>query len=147
MFEMTEAIQEAINKNLPLEVGNLLKERLEQAELDADAIKTLQDKNTKQSAQLQEYIDRINKLNAEADKHKDLDEREKTISLREEVIKLREGHASERVFAMNNLVERVFANSKLKYHEHIDKTMVTVDGNGYTQQHVVPTDRTIEQES
>jgi len=83
MFEMQEEIREAIEKNLPQAVGEVLRKQLDRL----DKLETLHKTDTERITALSESIDgnekRIKKLIAELELSGDLDDREKAVAKRE----------------------------------------------------------------
>lgn len=75
--------QEIIKKNLPAQVGDVLKERLEQADKDVKLIDSLRVAN-------ESYVKKIQELNLIVDGYKEFDERNLNLEKREKEVSERE---------------------------------------------------------
>ena len=122
---INDDIKAAIDKNLSMEVGKALKERLELVEILEGRLRAsakLAEERTQlietQTAQLARAGDLVEK--AKALQLKDAEVTAKL--LRADLIALKEEHAKERVAEMRGLVLAVFANNQFKYQ---------VNDNGY----------------
>ena len=144
---MLQDIQDAINKNLPTQVGEALKKRLEQAD---QMERTLVTKS-----------ETINSLEATVKRLKDYEETSKNFAQRELVVAKAEREIevskavmketqcmTSRMLDMNKeIVLAVFANSKYKYTEKETKNFVTPSGSPpYPQVTTVTDVNTIETE-
>lgn len=78
-MELEKEIQESIKKNLPQQVGDVLKQRLEQADKDKEALKAALNLNETQSK-------RIEKLQSDIDKHNSISDRENQLKEREVIL-------------------------------------------------------------
>jgi len=141
-YELQEKIREAIDTSLPTEVGTALKQRLEQADRDAEAVVEMTEGIRKKNDIMQSQEHMIAELKANEKIAAELDAREREITLREKLIELKEQHANARVADMRSLVEAVFANNRFKY--SMTGQVPVADGNGcvYSQ----PTTRDVEGE-
>lgn len=134
---MKQEIQDIIRKNLPAEVGDVLRQELsELARLREETSKLAEEgkswrndacaaKNALEAAT--KRLGNIEKREADA-AAKDV-----TLTLREELVKLREAHAKERVDEMRGVVKDVFSNNRLKYSVPVavPGTNGIKDHNGY----------------
>ena len=115
---ISDDIRAAIDKNLSMEVGDLLKKRLE-------LVDDLEKKLAASEKLSKERVDRIAEQTATIAKAGDLDKRTQDLRakdlevtaklLRADLIALKEEHAKERVTEMRNLVSLVFQNHQFKY--------------------------------
>lgn len=129
-------IKDSISKNLPAQVGDVLKTRLEQAEKDAKAIIKLNEE-LKTKKELLDELSNINSdLNAKLHLHKLLDEREKTLEKREiryEVELLKKDIECQKLIAANTIAMMATVFRNPTYQEsHFKNNMVPVTQNGYT---------------
>lgn len=136
-----QEIRDLIEKNLPAQVGNVLRERLETAEKDAKTvtglnldIKRLQNENRVLNS-------RLAKQEAVEAREAGVTDREKVAAHREALIDLKEAHAKDKVAMMKSVVDSVFANNKYKYQE---SGTVPVVADGWPQ--IQPTSKTVESE-
>lgn len=130
---MQKEIQEAINKNLPQEVGAILQERLKKADEDAiriesleNSIKVLDDKNK----HLSNENSILNNLKIKQDT---LNKREQELNLKEEIVKLKETHSSERISELRNVVHAVFRNPTYTTSRNLYQNKDNYDQNGCIQ--------------
>lgn len=120
-------ITDAIAKNLPAAVSQTLVERLTRlAKLEAE------------NAALLKYRDEAIQLRNQAQKAELLAQREdavkssmQALSHREDLLKLREAHADEKVSLIRGVVTDVFANNRLKYTRN-ESSYDPMRGNGPT---------------
>lgn len=129
---MLADIQDAINKNLPTQVGEALKKRLEEA-----------DKNDRL---IVEYKAEETRLRAEVSRLKNLDDIAKTFATRESALvkaervleiaqavsKVRDEVTGNRLADLKEVVLAVFANSKFKYKEEGCNSSYTPAGSNNT---------------
>ncbi len=87
-MDIREDIQEAIAKQLPAQVGEVLRVRLEQAEKDAKANVSLTNMNNEQRREIQQLEARIAKRDAELKRAGDLDARAADLDTRERNMKI-----------------------------------------------------------
>jgi hypothetical protein len=80
---MISEFEEIIKKNLPAQVGEVLKKRLEQAEADANQVKNLE-------AQLVSRNNHVTGLEAKINEYKKLDERNAGLEAREKKVEIDE---------------------------------------------------------
>ena len=80
---MTEEIKLIIEKNLPAQVGDVLKTRLEQAERDAERVKQLEEESRNQRVQISSYQNAINSYKSFDDRNSKLNERDLAITEKE----------------------------------------------------------------
>ncbi len=80
---MEKEINDIIKKNLPAEVGSILKQRLEQAETDAETVES-------QKRQLKENSARFSDLNEQILAYQKLDERNSKLEERERAVENKE---------------------------------------------------------
>lgn len=115
MSNISADIQKAIEENLPGMVGKELQLVLKKAEEDAANLKL-----TKQLLDdCRDELGQLQKLNHDEmvvrGREAAVFEREKKLDIREEILKLKESHATERVTEIRNLTERVFMSNRLGY--------------------------------
>jgi len=117
-------LQDVINKNLPTAAGNLLRQRLEQADKDAAEVKILTSKletSQKTMATWQSSANEFSKaLAAYQARETQTAAREAAVlarEVRQELGELKVAEASSKVALMQDLVGRVFANNRMKYTE------------------------------
>ena len=116
-------VRKVIEENLPGQVGNVLKERLDQAETDAENLEAL--KNRVKTMQ-----DQIDALTKKADilkklklKKEELDEKEASLNLLQQVLEEKKKYMEERIADMKDIVKTVFQNNRFKY--DVTKDIVT----------------------
>jgi len=122
MADINAQIQDLIRQHLPEEVGATLRQRLADAEVDAQAVKHMEDdlRLLRQSVydlreQLSDIEAREKELAAKADVMTD---REKVVAVRElrmEMVEQKAQFAERRVADMKEVVGMVFANNRFKY--------------------------------
>lgn len=115
---MLAEIREIIEKNLPAQVGNALKERLDQAELDASECRRL-------AAEKKHIYEELGQLKATVKAFGSLEDRDKAVSEREAAVLKRELAADLNEFKVKaaesakadlfKLAECVFRNPRLVY--------------------------------
>jgi hypothetical protein len=82
-MELEKELQESIKKNLPQQVGETLKQRLEQADKDAAEVKRLNEKN-------EELAKNLIQKNVEIEEYRKLDIRNDSLESREKEIETKE---------------------------------------------------------
>ena len=80
---LDQDLKEAIGKHLPQAAGELLQERLKQADADAATVVTQKERLDNLLGQVRELEAKLRTVNEELGKHKALDKREEEISARE----------------------------------------------------------------
>ena len=80
---LDQDLKEAIGKHLPQAAGELLQERLKQADVDAALVVTQKERLDNLLGQVRELEAKLRTANEELGKHKALDKREEEISTRE----------------------------------------------------------------
>jgi HD-GYP domain-containing protein (c-di-GMP phosphodiesterase class II) len=110
---MEQEIKDIIAKNLPQHVGEVLKEKLEQADRDAVEIKrlySLLEKKEESIAKLEkqnhEFSLRLSQENALKDREQKLEDRERNLEI--EMLNLKLAESEKRNDIGNRLVETVF---------------------------------------
>lgn len=96
---MEQEIQDIIKKNLPEQVGTVLKARLDQAEKDSETVKQQQDAIAKQEQA-------IKKLQAEISKYMELDTRNAGLDTREKALEIQERDFKVKVLEATVLTEQ-----------------------------------------
>lgn len=136
--ELQIELRAAIEKHLPSETSGILRERLDTlakievqfAELKSDYALSLTDRQNLVSAQAKGMI-QVEELLKHEDSVKTreaaLTVRELDCAYREQVIQLKEQHATERVAEMRDVVKDVFGNNRFKY-EKTSQVPVAVEG-------------------
>ena len=105
---------EAIEKNLPGEVGGVLKKRLEQADKDADALESYKAECEEKGLRLKEYSKQADKRAKDAEKFKDLEERGVEVRLREAIIELREKYSAQRCADAEGFLKIIFHSRAMR---------------------------------
>jgi DNA repair exonuclease SbcCD ATPase subunit len=110
---MEQEIKDIIAKNLPQHVGEVLREKLEQADRDAVGIKRLESKLTEKEDLITDLTNQIFTLQRQVKAESVLDERQKNLEDRErnlelEMLKLKLAESEKRNDIGNRLVETVF---------------------------------------
>lgn len=80
IMTLEQEIQESIKKNLPLQVGEALKKRLEEADKDKESLKSFAVLNNNQAKKIKQLEETI-------DKHNSITNREQALKAREEILK------------------------------------------------------------
>lgn len=154
-MDITQDIQKAIENQLPSAVGDVLKQRLQQAETDANKVAALES-SLKTTRQERDTLLEINKnATAAFDKlshdYSDILDREAAVTIREKEMFLNELRVQmyqERIADLKQVTLAVFANNKYKYTESgfvpCYNPPTSPGGMGYTSQQ--NTSKTVEGE-
>ncbi len=116
---MEAEIKKIIEENLPAQVGDVLKKRLEQADRDVDTIKTLETNLKKRTGELKEANKEIETLRERWLRDDELKQRDETLTKRENKInvfqaELRAQEAQNRADEIFSLVDSVFKNPRIR---------------------------------
>lgn len=116
---MDEQIKEIIERQLPAQVGEVLRKRLEQAELDAHDLATVKGQRDSYKAERDQKQATIDRLDLNLKKHGELAAREEAVTKREqaidlEIAKARAENAERSKGDLFNLVGLVFKNQIVK---------------------------------
>jgi septal ring factor EnvC (AmiA/AmiB activator) len=127
--EMYKEIQEAINKNIPQHVGEVLKKRLEQADKDAAKVKELNDLLTSRNAD-------IAGLNKTIEEYKKFDERNSKLVERENAVAEKERNqkvfeAEERAKAAEARANEMAGFVGMVFKSPVFRRTVTGSSGGY----------------
>ncbi len=135
--ELATAVNDAIAKHLPMEIGNLLRQRLEQAEADRknladarDSIVTMGARNAEleKAVRSERTIDeRTQKLDA---REVELNRRDVKLTHAEEIAKLKQQHSAEKVDLMKDVVESVFCSPVVREIIVNSKSVPIINQNG-----------------
>jgi hypothetical protein len=131
---MEQEIKDIIAKNLPQHVGEVLREKLEQADRDAVGIKRLESKLTEKEDFITDLTNQIFALQRQVKAESVLDERQKNIEDRErnlelEMLKLKLEESEKRNTIGTQLVETVFRSPV--YRKHVENmTLSSYDSQG-----------------
>lgn len=87
---MQEEINEILKKHLPEQVGDVLRERLEQADQDSNSLKTARNSLVQKEEQIEKLKATVQEYQSLNDRNSGLDAREKDISVREVNLAIRE---------------------------------------------------------
>ena len=87
MKDQNKEIRAIIEKNLPQQVGEVLKQRLEQAEKDSNNVERLKSINENACSEIKELQGEIKKYIQFDDRNRDIDKREKELSENEQAFK------------------------------------------------------------
>ena len=136
---MEQEIQDIISKQLPAQVGEVLRKRLEQAEQDAQAVVKYRNTSESYRRECDEYRQKIEVLKLQLEKHVALEARELAVEAQERNIELvlaqnRAKEAERLADSIFRLTETVFRNPV--YKETVSKNLVVPGGNncsGFTQ--------------
>ena len=142
-------LKEVIGRQLPAQVGETLRKRLDQAEMDARELAISREGAVKLSATNAE-------LRAELAKHGEITTKIAALAkvdadvtsklLRQEMNDLKVAQAELRVMDMKHVVGLVFANNRFKYQEYGSEPVVRTNGDYQTIESGAST-RTVEGES
>ena len=128
---MYDDIKKAIEKNLSAEVGDRLKEQLDKLERLEKKVEELRGENTR-------LIEKNQKLEKELNEYQEieatLDEAQTMLQgakVKEEILKLHENHANEKVDLIKGLVETVFKSPDMRSQFAFNATL-PVRENGMT---------------
>lgn len=119
MNPIEQKIQEAIEANLPAQVGETLKKRLEQAQNDAEEVESLRRKLSLSRAAEDRLTAEVDGLKKDLLRHAELSEREKTVAARENKLEVvmaqRDKTAAEdKCNALFSLVGTIFKNTVVR---------------------------------
>lgn len=117
-MNIEDDIKEAINKNLPSQVGDVLKRKLEEGDRLIEINKTLKQNTNVITKEYDKLKAKETLLNNAKIKLGDAIAKEKEVELREELIKLKEEHCEIRVADCKDIVSKVFANNRFKYQQY-----------------------------
>lgn len=115
---MNADIIDAINKNLPSAVGEVLRKRLEQAADLEKRFADLEGKYNDVAKERNRLVDVVTQGKTIAEREAAADKKLEELKKKEiaaALIDLREHHAQERVQELKELTLAVFANSRMKY--------------------------------
>lgn len=149
MEELKKQINTAIEKDLPNQIGTVLKEKLAQAEKDAEEIITLRKQVEKFEKSKKEMIEEINQHNSLDFKKREIEAQEKTLNEKkrdqrvfEAELKVKE--ADKRAEEMYGIVQTVFKSPV--YRKNSFGNASSYDANGYLQNHPTNNDETFSEE-
>ncbi len=136
--EIAAAVNDAIAKHLPMEIGNHLRQRLEQAEADRKRADDLKATNTdlkcrvdqlERAVQSERTIElRIQELNK---RETEIIKKEVELKHSEEITKLHREHSREDINLMRDLVESVFCSPVVREILVNSKQVPMVSQQGY----------------
>lgn len=110
---MEQEIKEIIAKNLPEQVGSVLRVKLEQAEIDSAYIKTLEKKLSQRDEEVKLLYKKISELEFQVVRKESLDELESSLKKKEiamelEIANIKLDEAIKRSEATYRLTEHIF---------------------------------------
>lgn len=134
MQTMNEQIQKIIAEQLPAQVGEVLKARLKQADLDAAEVARLRNALAASEDNVAEHSKTIRRLNDELAQHAKLDDREATVAGRENKLDVtlaqsKAAAAEDKCSAIFGLVGTIFKNTVIR--EHVAESATRNTSTGY----------------
>ena len=149
---LQEKILESIEKDLPNQVGQALKQKLEQAELDAQEVKRLAKNIEEKAATITRLNSQVAQQQQDLAKHKELNSREEEISKRERELEITilkselENQKGNTQFAKDVALGLVRNTVYRKNIMDSETTQVPVsDGSGYTRMEYVNNTKNLDQ--
>ena len=139
---LSEAIQEAVKKNLSGDVGVALQAELKELELLRARIKDYEDGAARIKKELDELRSNKAKVADILNREVELTRKEQKVDTREKILEIKEGHAKESVGMMRDVVRDIFSNSKFKYQETIYTSENGFVPGGSTQNNINTTKTT-----
>ncbi len=114
---MEKEFLEVIDKNLPNMVGSALKEKLKQADTDAESVRALRKQVEDYSKKDDIFRDLENKRVRLESAEKELKTKQDAFAIKEAVLNVKEEIWKERLADNRYLIDAVFANQRFKYSE------------------------------